>query len=392
MSLLIDSLGAAETAWFRNETAATCMLHSVEPLTHMLTGACIARAAGFPARARYATAACVIAAELPDADYVYRLGGPLVYFQHHRGWTHAFWSLPLQAAFVVLLFWVFHRYRRKEMKRRSGDERAPERWFLLGWMALLALCSHILLDWSNNYGVRPFAPWNPHWYAGELVFIVEPLLLLFLSVALLLPPVFALVQGEIGARRPRSNGRGLAVLALLLCACLWVYRGAQRSDTRPVIARQEFRGGAPMRISIDPYPIDPYRWHLVVETPTSFTGADVNTRTGVIDSGTQAIYAKPAVSLATLAAKRSWLGQIYLDWSKFPLVVDAGTPSELHPEMDLSPSERTLRVVQFSDLRFRYDTLGMRGSAQPPLGAEAWVNADDSVVRLFLGGTEQRLR
>ena len=71
---------------------------TVEPVTHMLTGACLSRACGFPARARYATLACVVAAELPDADYVYRLGGPLVYFQHHRGWTHALWSLPFQAA------------------------------------------------------------------------------------------------------------------------------------------------------------------------------------------------------------------------------------------------------------------------------------------------------
>ena len=357
----------------------------------MLTGACIARAAGFPARARYATAACVIAAELPDADYVYRLGGPLVYFQHHRGWTHAFWSLPLQAAFVVLIFWLVQRFHRKDRKLRRSHELAPERWFPLGLMALLALCSHVLLDWTNNYGVRPFAPWNPRWYAGEIVFIVEPLLLLFLSLALLLPFVFRLVQGEIGARRSPHSGRGLAITALLLCAALWVYRSAQRSDTRPVIAQQEFRGGAPMRTSIDPYPIDPYRWHAVVETPTSFTGADVNSRTGVFDTGTQTIYAKPSVSLATLAAKRSWLGQIYLDWSKFPLVIDAGTAAELHPEMDLSPAESAMRVVQFSDLRFRYDTVGMRGSARPPLSAEAWVDGNDQVVRIFLGDAEQRL-
>ena len=368
------------------------MLHSVEPVTHMLTGACIARAAGFPARARYATAACVIAAELPDADYLYRLGGPLVYFQHHRGWTHAFWSLPLQAALVVLAFWLFDRLHRRDRKRYSGDEPASQRWLLLGLMALLALCSHILLDWTNNYGVRPFAPWNPRWYAGELVFIVEPILLLFLTLALVLPLVFRLVQGEIGGRRTRNNGRGLAATALLLCAALWIYRAAQRSDTKPVIAQQEFRGGAPIRTSIDPFPINPYRWHALVETPTSFTGADVNARTGTFDTSTETIYAKPAVSLATLAAKRSWLGQVYLDWAKFPLVIDAGTAAELHPELDLSPAESAMRVVQFSDLRFRYDTVGLRGSARPPLGAEAWVDADNQVKRIYLGEAEQRLR
>ena len=54
-----------------------------------------------------------------------------------------------------------------------------------GWLyltALLAALSHLLLDWTNNYGLRPFFPFNPRWYAGSFVFIAEPVLW-----ALLLP-------------------------------------------------------------------------------------------------------------------------------------------------------------------------------------------------------------
>ena len=365
---------------------------TVEPVTHMLTGACLSRACGFPARARYATAACVIAAELPDADYVYRLGGPLLYFQHHRGWTHALWSLPLQAAFVVLLFVGWHAMRRTRRRRRSRDKPAPTRWVLLGGMALLALLSHLLLDWTNNYGVRPFAPWNPHWYAGELVFIVEPLLLLFLGGALLLPLLFSLSNREMGIRHERGSGRGLAIAALLLTLGLWVFRSVQRGDALTLLRAQSLRGGPIVRASMDPYPITPYQWHALAETPLSFQAGNANTRTGQFETDPQQVYAKPADTPAVLAAERSWLGRVYLNWSAFPLVVDAGTAAEMHPELDLPPAERTLRVVQFSDLRFAYNVLGQGGSAKPPLGAQAWVDAQGHVVRVFLGDAEQRLR
>ena len=382
---------------FKTRASRTVRTHAVyaatvEPVTHMLTGACLSRACGFPARARYATAACVIAAELPDADYVYRLGGPLVYFQHHRGWTHALWSLPLQAVFAVLLFVAWHAFRRRTKRRRSREKPAPTNWPLLGGMALLALLTHILLDWTNNYGVRPFAPWTPRWYAGELVFIVEPLLLLFLGGALLLPLLFSLSTREMGIRRERGSGRGLAIAALLLTAGLWVFRSLQRGDALALLHAQELRGGPVVRTSMDPHPINPYRWHALAETPLNFQAGSVDTRTGLLETDSQQVYAKPADTPTILAAKRSWLGRVYLNWSQFPLVVDAGTAAEVHPELDLSPAERALRVVQFNDLRFGYDVLGESGSAKPPLGAQAWVDANGRVIRIFLGDAEQRLQ
>ena len=354
----------------------------VEPVTHMLTGACLSRALGFPMRARYATAACVVAAELPDLDYVYRLGGPLVYFQHHRGWTHAFWSLPLQAACIVLLFFLLHRTRKLWKRRRSVDEPAPVNWLALGGMALLALLSHILLDWTNNYGVRPFAPWNPRWFAGEFMFIVEPILLLVLGGALLLPLIFSLVHQEIGVRRARYSGQGLAIAALVCMALLWSYRFLQRADARDLVKVQEWRGGRLMESSINPYLVNPFRWHVVAETPLNFQAGEADTRTGVLDTDAQGVYAKTAETRYTMAAKRSWLGRIYLNWSRFPLVQEVGTATEVHPELELSPADGKLRVVQFSDLRFRYDVIGLRGASRPPLGGEVWLDGQQQVKRI----------
>jgi len=354
----------------------------------MLTGACLSRALGFPAKVRYATVACVIAAEIPDADYVYRLGGPLTYFQHHRGWTHALWSLPLQAAVITAAFYFVHRSQSKRPQHHAND--VPPRWLLLFGLCLMALLSHLLLDWTNNYGIRPFAPWNPRWYYGDLIFIVEPLLLLLLGGALILPLLFSLINGEIGARKSRSSGRGFAATALILMTALWGFRFMQRNEARTQAREQDYRSGPVQRMGLNPYPINPFRWFVVAETPSALELGSFNNRTGTYDDDTLRTLSKPPVTPAVTAAKQSWLGRIYLDWARFPIVEDRGTVEQLHPEMDLEPQERTWRVVRFTDQRFGYPVLGMSGN-RVPLGAEAWVDATQHVQRVFLGQSEQKL-
>jgi inner membrane protein len=49
--------------------------------------------------------------------------------------------------------------------------------------SLIAAATHPLMDWTNNYGVRPLLPWDGRWFYGDLVFIVDPYLLLVLGGA-----------------------------------------------------------------------------------------------------------------------------------------------------------------------------------------------------------------
>src|SRR6185312_17393455 len=91
---------------------------------------------------------------------------------------------------------------------------APVRWGLLYVFAIIALLSHLLLDWTNSYGLRPFFPFNPRWYSGSLVFIFEPVIFLALLIALIAPPLFGLINSEVGARSLAFRGRGWAIAAL----------------------------------------------------------------------------------------------------------------------------------------------------------------------------------
>lgn len=353
----------------------------MEPVTHMLTGACLARALGCNKRARYATLAMVIAAEIPDADYIYRAGGPLLYFQHHRGWSHSFLWLPFWALVTVGIVWLWHRWQTRS-GRLISPHAAPLRWGYLAGISLIALLSHILLDCTNNYGVQPFAPWNHHWYQGEIVFIFEPVLFVMLLLALVVAPIFGLADREIGARRHRA-GQQLAACALFGMVAFWGLRAHEHGKAMQIASQQETLGDAPIEhVAMSPMPINPYRWEAILETPSYYQTGVVDTRTGTMTISAQDIFWKGEVTPAVQAAKASWLGRIYLDWSRYPLVEDMG--------ISHAPETAGLHRVRFRDIRFLYDALAFHGREHAPLQGDVFLDASNHVALLVLDGAVQK--
>jgi inner membrane protein len=321
----------------------------MEPVTHMLTGAVLARA-GFNRKAAYATAAMAIAAEFPDIDILWGLGGPVTGMEHHRGITHTFVALPFEALLITGCFWAIHRLRKK------APEAAPN-WVWLFFGCWLALGSHLLLDWTNNYGIRPFFPFNPHWYAGSFVFIFEPVLFAMLLGALLLPALFGLINAEVGAHKERFRGRGWAIAALVGVWALYLFRYVEHGKAIAV-AQQNQPAGA-TRIFASPHPLNPFVWSTVSDTPEFYQLGTVDTRAGTMLPPMPAdTLHKPPVSLPILAAKRTFLGRIYLDWSMYPVITEVPREDEPgHP----------LREITFADARFMYDTMLGEGRTNPPL-------------------------
>jgi inner membrane protein len=353
----------------------------MEPVTHFLTGAVLARA-GLNRKAAYATLAMTLAAEAPDIDTLWGLGGPVVGFEHHRGITHTFLGIPFEAAILVAGFWLFHRWRtstRPTAKPPAAPPIAPVRWGVLYLLCLIALLSHILLDWTNNYGVRPFFPFNPRWYAGGFVFIFEPVMFLLLLLALVAPLLFGLINSEIGARKQPFRGRGWATFALLAIVGLWYWRWWERTSALH-LATAAVPG---IRAFASPYPADPFRWAVVVETPDAFHLLATNTLRNTVDeSPDRDILYKPPTTLATLAAKRSLLGRVYLDWSMYPLVEQTG----------IDPDGTA--TVTFRDLRFLYGTFlsggdlrrpDPSGPDRPPLTGTVLVDSDRRITEMKMG-------
>ncbi len=347
----------------------------MDPVTHLMTGACLARA-GFNRKAAYATLAMTLAAEAPDLDTLWSIGGPIAGFQHHRGWTHTFLGLPFEAAIVLGAIWLFHRWRlRKPVSPKPTA--APVRWPLLYCFSLIALLSHLLLDWTNNYGLRPFFPFNPRWYAGSFVFVFEPVLLLFLLIGLVAPSLFGLINSEVGVRRQPFRGRGWAITALLAVATLWTLRFTEHQKALQIAQTGDYNGASVLRVAADPYPINPFHWQTVVETPQSYLISSANTisNAAVTSDRAETLY-KPPTTLATLVAKQSWLGEIYLDWSQYPVVTETGTDPD------------GITTVTFSDLRFLYVPAVLE-RMKTPLTGTVDVNADRRVVRMEMDGHVQ---
>ena len=135
-------------------------------------------------------------------------------------------------------------------------------------------------------------------------------------------------------------------------------------------------------MTASPYPGNPYRWHTVVETPDFYQMATVNTlHETVATNPEQDLFYMPAETAATQAAKRSWLGRAYLDWSSWPLVTEMGPEAS-----DDAPSAQAATEVRFVDLRFLYDSALIEGRNNPPLSGT--VDVDAGRAR---GGDEVRL-
>lgn len=357
----------------------------MDPITHLMTGAVLARS-GFNRKAAYATLAMTLAAEAPDLDMLWSIRGPIAAFQHHRGWTHTLLGIPLEAAVVVGAVYLFHRWRLR--RNKPATQSAPLRWGLLYGFALIALLSHLLLDWTNNYGLRLFFPFNPRWYAGSLVFIFEPIIFILLLIALIAPALFGLVNSEVGARKPAFRGRGWAIAALIAIVALWGWRAVEQQQAIQLALNSQDFGTDPGSVQVlhvyaEPYPTNPFRWQVVVDTPNFYQLGTADTFTNTVaTSANSDIFYKPAETAATLAAKQSWLGHVYLDWSVIPLVTQS----------DTDPTTGAVTVT-FRDLRFLYDTLLMQGrenSEAPPLSGTVTLDAAHRVTRMEMDGRIQR--
>jgi len=309
----------------------------LEPITHFLTGACLGRA-GLNRKTALATATVTLAAEAPDLDVFGQVKNPVFGFAHHRGFTHSLLGLALVSALVVGLVYVIWRLRGRKIKNPD----LPPRWGLLFAFAYLAGLTHILLDFTNNYGVRPFWPFSEKWYSWDIVFIVEPVILVLLTAGLVLPVLLGFVDSELGVRRKAPRGRWSAILALIGVVALWGVRDYEHRRAVNALEARTYENADPVRASAFPLWWSPFHWVGVVEAQNFFATMLVDSTTPEVDpDGNMQIRYKPEETPATLAAKNSYLGRVYLDWAQYPVT-------------ETEPLESGGYMVRFKDLRFEY--------------------------------------
>lgn len=133
----------------------------MDTLTHALLGAATGQVAFGRRLGWRATVIGVVAAELPDLDYlIHSAADPLLNIELHRHFTHSFVFSPV-IALLAALPWLF---------RASFRE---QRLALL--LCGLAGCwSHILLDACTSYGTQFLVPFSQHRFGWDFISIIDP--------------------------------------------------------------------------------------------------------------------------------------------------------------------------------------------------------------------------
>jgi inner membrane protein len=299
----------------------------MDPLTHTAVGLFLSRA-GLGRWSPRATPILLLAANAPDIDVVSAAGGALSYLHYHRHLTHALAAMPLLALAPVLLV------------RFAG--RKPVNWIGAFCAALVAVAAHLLLDFTNVYGIRLFLPFSPEWARLDLTSVVDLWIWAIFLVAVAGPFLSRLVGSEIssGAARVKHHGRGFAILALVFLALYDGGRAALHARAVATLDSRLYRGVEPLRVAALPDAVSPLHWRGLVETEDAYTVSELDLA-GDFDPSNAAVFHKAEAEPALEAARRSPAFQEFLRFAQFPLwrVMPVAAPENG-------------RLVEVFDLRF----------------------------------------
>jgi inner membrane protein len=229
-------------------------------------------------RHRLLLVSCALASNFPDLDlFLTRLlPDPLGYLLHHRGHTHtALLALP-QALLLGALLWLCWPAARALLKSSR-----TARWGLAASIAI-GFALHMLMDYTNSYGVHPWYPFSGRWFFGDMVFIVEPLFWVAIGtpMALIMRWRFARWLGFAGlfaalmffASRGYLGGPSVAALLLALGVSIGfiAVQGAASQLGRRLIVSALHHADSSSRVldvAMTAYPSQPLCWsYITVES------------------------------------------------------------------------------------------------------------------------------
>jgi inner membrane protein len=311
----------------------------MDNLTHTLTGLALSRAGLGRFYSRPAVV-LMLAANVPDIDIVAAAGGSFNYFVYHRGITHTFAMAPILAVLPVLFVCAISRTMR-------------------GWkgaylLSIIGVLSHLLLDWTNAYGVRLLLPVSAEWFRLDLNSLIDFWIWGVLLLAAVGPLLGRLVSSEIGAQP--GSGRGLAWFALSFMLLYDFGRYLTHQRALDILNSRVYQGGPPLRAAAFPISAgNPFLWSGWVEGSEFSMHFTLNVLAD-FDPSSGTLVHKPEPSPTLQAANQNFTVRKFLEFAQYPLW-------RVTPVADPEGAQR----VDVTDWRF-------------PFTASAVVNASNRVL------------
>ena len=164
--------------------------------------------------------ALVLASNAPDVDIVAAANGGSAYLRWHRGPTHGPLGVLGLAALTAVIVWTLQSYadRRRKLRSEPPEREASASFGMLFAVSVVAVLGHILMDFPTSYGTRLLSPFSWHWFAADLMPIVDIYL------------IAALAAGLLFGQTSESSRRRNAAIVLALMAANYGVRAAARHE------------------------------------------------------------------------------------------------------------------------------------------------------------------
>ena len=372
----------------------------MDNLTHTLFGVTLARTP-LSRAGRGTTAALILASNAPDIDIVALARGPVSYLRWHRGPTHGPLGLVGLSVLSAAVVWIGRTlYDRRRTTERLVDEDQDASFHMLIAVSAIGVLLHVLMDVPTSYGTRIFSPFDWHWFAVDLMPIIDVYLLAALLAGILFGQqsasarrrnvgiVMTLMAANYGVRAV-AHHEALALVPRLFGPTLPQRCDATRPSGAPVDVwptRASSTAALSTRCLVDlaamPTFTSPFRWRVILQLSNAYEIRDVDLldarwRGSEDESGApwRTTVRYPNVWTPTVArAATTDLGRVFLGFSRFPAARSA-------------VDSHGVTTVRWTDVRF---AAGLIALEQPRPGPDIFtaivrVAPDGEVIQQRLG-------
>jgi membrane-bound metal-dependent hydrolase YbcI (DUF457 family) len=371
----------------------------MDNLTHTLFGLTLSRTP-LGRAGRGMTTALVIASNAPDIDIVSTLRRGVSYLQWHRGPTHGPLGLVVLGLLTAVLVRGVQRFQ-IGVPRAPDEPEAP--FGMLVAASMIGIFFHILMDFPTSYGTRLLSPFSWHWFASDLMPIVDIYLIIVLVAGLLF-----------GTASADARRRNVAIVLVLMAANYGLRAVAHQQAIglaprvfgpllpRPCAPGQDGQGlvaAWPRNIEMTMPPTNtasrclvevaaipsffsPFRWRLISQLSNSYEMHDVDLLDPRMRTSPAAGEAPWRITVrypnlwrpAVHSAAEARIAQVFLGFSRFP-----AARSFLDPATGVT-------TVRWTDVRFAAGlTLDQRLGRSSLFQATVRVDPDGRVLDERLG-------